>query len=61
MSSSVWLLRVESRDFSQAEKERTACKAQIREQMSVPDLQKIGILHHKKAELRILLQHSVCI
>ena len=27
MSSSFRLLRVESRDFSQAEKERTACKA----------------------------------
>ena len=26
MSSSFWLLGVESRDFSQAEKERTACK-----------------------------------
>ena len=28
MSSSFWLLPVESRDFSQAEKERTACKAE---------------------------------
>ena len=28
MASSFWLLRVESRDFSQAEKERTACKAE---------------------------------
>ena len=28
MYSSFWLLRVESRDFSQAEKERTACKAE---------------------------------
>ena len=27
MSSSFWLLGVESRDFSQAEKERTACEA----------------------------------
>ena len=27
MSSSFWLLRVESRDFSQAGKGRTACKA----------------------------------
>ena len=27
MSSSFWLLGVKSRDFSQAEKERTACKA----------------------------------
>ena len=26
MSSTFWLLRVESHDFSQAEKERTACK-----------------------------------
>ena len=26
MTSSFWLLRVESRDFSQAEKERTDCK-----------------------------------
>ena len=28
MSASFWLWKVESRDFSQAEKERTACKAQ---------------------------------
>ena len=28
MSSSFWLLRVESHDFSHAEKERTACKAE---------------------------------
>ena len=28
MSSSFWLLRVESRDFSNAEKEKTACKAE---------------------------------
>ena len=28
MSSSFWLLRVESRHFSQAEKERTAWKAE---------------------------------
>ena len=28
MSSSFWLLEVESRDFSHAEKERTACKAE---------------------------------
>ena len=28
MSSSFWLLGVESRDFSQAEKEKTACKAE---------------------------------
>ena len=27
MSTRFWLLGVESRDFSQAEKERTACKA----------------------------------
>ena len=28
MSSSFWLLGVESRDFSHAEKERTACKVE---------------------------------
>ena len=28
MSSSFWLLGIESRDFSHAEKERTACKAE---------------------------------
>ena len=28
MSFSFWMLRVESRDFSKAEKERTACKAE---------------------------------
>ena len=26
----------------------------------IPSIRNIGILHHKKAELRILLQHSVC-
>ena len=36
MSSSFWLLGVESRDFSKAEKERTACKAeQIREMTTI--------------------------
>ena len=36
MSSSFWLLRVESHDFSQAEKERTACKAkQINEMTTI--------------------------
>ena len=28
MSSSFWLMRVESHDFSQAEKERTFCKTE---------------------------------
>jgi hypothetical protein len=28
MSSSFWLLGVESHEFSQAEKEKTACKAE---------------------------------
>ena len=28
MSSRCWLLQVETRDFSKAEKERTACKAE---------------------------------
>jgi DeoR/GlpR family transcriptional regulator of sugar metabolism len=36
MSSSFWLLRVESRDFSQAEKERIARKAvQIHKMMTI--------------------------
>ena len=36
MSSSFWLLRDESRDFSQAEKERIACKAeQIRKMTTI--------------------------
>ena len=36
MSSTFWLLLVESRDFSQAEKERTACKAeQIRKMTTI--------------------------
>ena len=34
MSSSFWLLGVESRDFSQAEIERTACKAEQIHKMS---------------------------
>ena len=32
MYSSFWLLGVESRDFSHAEKERTACKAGLKTQ-----------------------------
>ena len=34
MSSSFWLLGVESRDFSQPEKERTACKAEQIQKMT---------------------------
>ena len=33
MSSSFWLTGVESRDFSQAEKEKTACKAEQSHEM----------------------------
>ena len=40
MSSSFWLLRVESRDFSQAEKERTACKAEQIHKMTINFIQK---------------------
>ena len=36
MSSSFWLLGIESRDFSHAKKERTACKAeQIHEMTTI--------------------------
>ena len=35
MSSSFWLLGVESRDFSHAEKERTACKADQIHKMTI--------------------------
>ena len=35
MSSSFWLLGVESRDFSHAEKERTACKAEKIHKMKI--------------------------
>jgi hypothetical protein len=35
MSSSFWLLGVESRDFSHAEKERTACKAEHIHKMTI--------------------------
>ena len=35
MSSSFWLLGVESRDFSHAEKERTACKAEQIHKMTI--------------------------
>ena len=35
MSSSFWLLGVESRDFCQAEKERTACKAEQIQKMII--------------------------
>ena len=45
MSSSCWLLALESRDLSQAEKERTACKAeQIHKEKSresTPNSQKL--------------------
>ena len=34
MSSSFWLLQVESRNFSQAKKERTACKAEQIDKMT---------------------------
>ena len=34
MSSSFWLLGVESRDFSHAEKQRTACKAEQTHKMT---------------------------
>ena len=40
MSSSFWLLRVESRDFSQAEKERTAWKAEQIHKMTIIFTQK---------------------
>ena len=35
MSSSFWLLGVESRDFSHAEKERTTCKAEQIHKMTI--------------------------
>ena len=35
MSSSFWMLGVESRDFSHAEKERTACKAEQIHRMTI--------------------------
>ena len=35
MLSSFWLLGVESRDFSQAEKERKACKAEPIHKMTI--------------------------
>ena len=35
MSSSFWLLGVESRDFSQAEKETIACKAEQTHKMTI--------------------------
>ena len=40
MFSSFWLLRVESRDFSQAEKERTAYKAEQIRKMTTNFTQK---------------------
>ena len=40
MSSGFWLLRVESRDFSQAEKKRTACKAEQIHKMTIIFTQK---------------------
>ena len=35
MSFSFWLLGIESRDFSHAEKERTACKAEQIHKMTI--------------------------
>ena len=43
MSSSFWLLGVESRDFSQAEKERTACKAEQIHKMTTIFAQKYSL------------------
>ena len=43
MFSSFWLLRVESRDFSQAEKEKTACKAEQIHKMTTTFTQKDNI------------------
>ena len=40
MSSSFWLLQVESRDFSQAEKERTVYKAEQNHKMTTIFTQK---------------------
>jgi hypothetical protein len=48
MSSGFWLLGVESRDFSQAEKERTACKAEKIHEMTT-------YFHSKQQPRAILL------
>ena len=46
MSSSFWLLGVESRDFSYAEKEKTACKAEQIQNMSTSFSQNGPRSHH---------------
>ena len=46
MSSSFWLLKVESRDFSQAEKERTACQAEQINKMTTIFTQKDNLGNH---------------
>ena len=43
MSSTFWLLRVESRDFSQAEKEKTVCKAEQIKKMTTIFTQKDNV------------------
>ena len=43
MSSSFWLLQVKSRDFFQAEKERTACKAEQIHKMTTIFTQKDNV------------------
>ena len=45
MCSSFWLLGVESRDFTQAEKERTACKAEQIYKMTTIFTQKDNLGH----------------
>ena len=51
MYSTFWLLEIESRDFSQAQKERTACKAE--------QIQQNYIYFHSKQQPRIILSDSV--
>ena len=46
MSSSFWLLGVESRDFSHAKKERTSCKAEQIHKMTIIFTQK-GMCNRK--------------
>ena len=50
MSSSFWLLGVESRDFSHSEKERTACK--------VDQIHKITIFTQNSPKLSFSVKNS---
>ena len=59
MSSSFWLLGVESHDFYQAEKERTACKAEQIQKMTTIFTQKPLLILLYSVQPKMLKDFSV--